>query len=285
MERQMLSLRRPPLPQLHPGALPISWLLTLALLATLARPAAAHDFWVEPAVFQPEVGTPVDVRLREGVGFKGSTLPYINEWFQDFSKVTAAGREDVLSLQGNDPAATITMPAGAMLLGYQSNRSYVELDAAKFNSYLEDEGIEYIREERIAAGEDDQPAPEYFVRCAKALLQAGPTGGDIYQTRLGYRLELTPEANPYELAPGDELTFQLTWRDGPAAGLLLQAFTREEPDNVQKIRTDADGRATIKLHSSGTWLVKAVSIQGIIGAPRAKWLSHWASFLFELPAA
>jgi len=257
----------------------------LAAVALLAGPANAHDFWVEPANFQPPAGAEVDVRLREGVGFKGSTLPYINEWFQDFSKVTAGGREDVLSLQGNDPAATIEMPAGALLLGYQSNRSYVELDAAKFNSYLEDEGIEYIREARIAAGEDDDPAPEYFVRCAKALLQNAPPDSDIYKTRLGYRLELMPESNPYDLSPGDTLTFQLLWRDGPAEGLLLQAFTREDPDNVQKIRTDAEGRATITLHSSGTWLVKAVSIQGIIGAPRAKWLSHWASFLFALPAA
>jgi len=256
-----------------------------ALLTLLLQPAQAHDFWVEPAEFQPDPGSQVDVRLREGVGFKGSTLPYINAWFQDFSKVTPAGREDVLSLQGNDPAASIEAPAGPMLLGYQSNRSYVELDAAKFNSYLEDEGIEYIREARIAAGEDDDPAPEYFVRCAKALLQSGPDGdgSEIYKTRLGYRLELIPEANPYTLQPGDQLTFQLLWRDGPASDLLLQAFTRDDPDNIQKVRTDAEGRATVTLHSSGTWLVKAVSIQGIIGSPKAKWLSHWASFLFELP--
>lgn len=257
--------------------------LGIAALLALVAPAMAHDFWVEPEEFQPDVGDSIDIRLREGVGFKGSTLPYINAWFQDFSKVTSFGREDVVSLQGNDPAANIEMPAGAMLLGYQSNRSYVELDAAKFNSYLEHEGIEYIREERIAAGEDDEPAPEFFVRCAKALLQTGAADGEIYKTRLGYRLELMPEANPYDLSAGDELTFQLLWREGPAANLLLQAFTREDPDNIQKIRTDADGRATITLHSSGTWLVKAVSIQGIIGSPKAKWLSHWASFLFELP--
>lgn len=265
--------------------LPSSALLLLIVCALQAGVAYAHDFWVEPAEFQPAAGAEVDIRLREGVGFRGSTLPYINAWFQDFSRVTAAGREDVFSLQGNDPAATLEMPAGAMLLGYQSNRSFVELDAAKFNSYLEDEGIEFIREARRAAGEDDEPAPEYFVRCAKALLQSDESSSDIYATRLGYRLELIPDANPYELTAGDALTFTLTWRDKPAEGLLLQAFTREDPENIQKFRTDAEGKATINLHSSGVWLVKAVSIQPIIGAPKAKWLSHWASFLFELPEA
>lgn len=256
-----------------------------SVLTLLVTSASAHDFWVEPAEFSPVEGSFVDIRLREGVGFRGTTLPYINAWFQDFSQVTNAGREDVYSLQGNDPAATLKMPAGAMLLGYESNRSFVELDAAKFNSYLEHEGIEFIRAARIEAGEDSAPAPEYFVRCAKALLQTGPAGSDIYATRLGYRLELTPAQDPYALNAGDELTFQLLWREDPAEGLLLQAFTREEPDRIQKIRTDKDGRATIELHSSGTWLVKAVSIQPITGSAKAKWLSHWASFLFELPEA
>lgn len=257
----------------------------LLLLLFLFSPARGHDFWVEPDEFRPAEGDLINVRLREGVGFKGNTLPYISEWFQDFSSVSATGREPVFSLQGDDPAAVIEMPTGQLLLGYQSNRSFVELDAAKFNSYLEEEGISFIREQRKAAGQDDQPAPEYFVRCAKALLQSGDSEGDIWRTELGYRLELIPEQNPYDLAAGEELGFRLLWRGEPATGLLVQAYTREEPERVQKVRVDADGHAAINLHSSGTWLVKAVSIRPLVGSPKAKWLSHWASFLFELPAA
>ncbi|NND55246.1 MAG: DUF4198 domain-containing protein, partial [Gammaproteobacteria bacterium] len=203
-----------------------------------------------------------------------------------FTLVTATGRERVISLTGDDPAAVLPMPDGAALLGYQSLRNLTTLDAAKFNSYLEDEGIAFIRELRIARGEDDAPAPEYFVRCAKALLQSqGGAAGDVYSTVLGYTLELIPEQNPYALAPGDELSFRLLLRGEPAAGLLLQAYTRESPDDIQKVRVDADGRARITLVEPGDWLVKAVSIEEETKSPDADWLSYWASFVFAVSPA
>jgi len=261
--------------------LPINLVAMAGLFFAASTPA--HDFWIEPDVLRPAADDTVTVRLREGVDFKGTTLPYINEWFQDFSTVDASGRTQVVGLRGDDPAAMLTMPEGALLIGYESNRAFTELPAEKFNSYLEDEGIEFVRELRQAEGTDDMPAPEYFVRCAKALLQSSKTTGDVYATRLGYRLELIPERNPYELAAGDSLTFTLYLRDQPAAGLLVQAYTRDAPEQIQKIRTDDQGRATINLDSSGVWMVKAVNIQSLVGSPQAKWLSHWASYLFELP--
>lgn len=255
----------------------------------------AHDFWIEPDNFTPAAGEQVKVRLKEGVGFRGDTLPYIEQWFADFSMTTSDGTEPVISLTGNDPAADIDISNGPALLGYQSIRSFVVLDAAKFNQYLEDEGIEFIRAARQAAGEDDLPAPEYFVRCAKSLIMPEADGGflkrffggsqkagNVYKTRLDYTLELIPLENPYAKQAGDSLEFELIYRDKPAEGLLIQAFTRELPDEIQKVRTDAAGRATVNLDKTGIWMVKAVQIQPIIGDPKARWQSYWATYLFAV---
>jgi len=250
----------------------------------ISEAALCHDFWIEPDNLLPDSGSSVDIRLREGVDFKGNTLPFIPQWFDDFSQVTAAGRSPVESVIGDDPAATIVAGDGALLLGYRSNRNFVELDAKKFNGYLEEEGIEFIREQRIAEGQDDQPAPEYFVRCAKALIQTSPDDADIYRTELGYILELIAENDPYQLTPGDELSVRLIYRGKPAANLLVQAFTRDNPEKRQRIRTDANGQATVQLTEAGVWMIKAVNIQPIIGDPKAKWQSYWASYVFELSA-
>lgn len=268
---------------------------------TLMSELGAHDFWIEPDAFMPEPGTEVSVSLREGVEFKGNTLPYITEWFADFSRVTDAGREQVRSLLGSDPAASITVSEGSLLLGYQSAGNFVALEAEKFNAYLDEEGIAYLRDVRRARGEDDQPAPENFYRCAKALLQAGETKGELYKQHLGYTLELVPEADPYTLSAGDNLTFKVLLRGKPATGLLVQAFSRADPSQIEKVRVDVDGRATVALTSAGIWFVKAVSIEAIDpdkkddyffvtsgpGAgqarPGALWESFWASFLFEVP--
>jgi hypothetical protein len=247
-----------------------------------ANPAFCHDFWIEPDLFTPAPGQTLDISLREGVDFKGNTLPFIPDWFKDFSNVTSAGRSPVESVVGDDPAATLTVSEGALLLGYRSNRNFVNLDAEKFNSYLEEEGIEFIREQRIALGQDDEPAPEYFVRCAKALIQSGGSKEEIYKTEFGYILELIAENDPYHLNPGDELSFRLIYRGEPAANLLMQAFTRENPEIRQRIRTDSAGRATIQLTEPGVWMVKAVNIQPITGDPKAAWQSYWASYVFEL---
>lgn len=255
-----------------------------AVASTLILPVAGltHDFWIEPTPFAAAPGASIEIRLREGTDFKGNTLPYIPEWFRDFSSTDTSGRVAIESLPGDDPAAILVAEPGQTLLGYHSNRNYTELDAEKFNKYLEDEGIEFIRQQRIDRGEDNDPAPEFFVRCAKALI--GDAGsGDVYKQVLGYTLELTPVANPHELRTGDKLSFALTFRRQPADGLLLQAFSRDNPDDIQRIRTDASGIGQITLDRPGVWMVKAVNIQPIIGDPKAKWQSYWASFVFELP--
>jgi hypothetical protein len=65
-------------------------------------------------------------------------------------------------------------------------------------------------------------------------------------------------------------------------GLLVQAFTREQPDAIQKVRTNAAGRAEVLLSRPGTWFIKAVQIQPIMGDPKALWQSYWASYLFTV---
>ena len=258
------------------------WFSVAAVAAIIPGAASAHDFWLQPDRLTVAPGEEIQISLREGMDFKGNTLPYIPEWFRDFSVVTPAGRSDVESIPGDDPAARLTVTDNAMLVGYHSNRNYTELDAAKFNGYLEEEGIEFIRQLRIERGEDDLPAPEFFVRCAKALIYAGPSDGEIYRTDLGYTLELTPQADPQTITAGGKLPFLLTFRGKPAADLLVQAFTRDDPTTRQRIRTNEAGIAEISITEAGVWLVKAVNIQAIVGDPKAKWQSYWASFVFEI---
>lgn len=249
----------------------------------------AHDFWLEPDVFTPEQSESVAISLRFGVNFKGDTLPYINALFNDFSKTNQSGRSDIQSIQGDDPAANIIASNGAQLIGYQSEPQFVELDAAKFNQYVEEEGIEYIRALRERRNESNSPAPENFVRCAKALIQTGPADQTIYKTELGYTLELIPQSDPYALRTGEKLEFALLYQGKPIDGLQLQAVRKADPNNVQKVRTDINGMASVTINEPGLWLIKAVLILPITktrqlneGAPSAVWQSYWASFVFEL---
>ncbi|MFK7856718.1 MAG: DUF4198 domain-containing protein [Granulosicoccus sp.] len=249
----------------------------------------AHDFWLEPDSFTPEINDSVAVSLRYGVGLKGDTLPYINALFNDFSITNQSGRTKIESIQGNDPAATVSATAGAQLLGYQSVPQFVELDAEKFDKYVQEEGIEYIRAERKRRGQSESPALENFVRCAKALIQTGAADDDIYRKKLGYTLELVPLSNPYQLEMGDTLEFELLYKGNPIEGLQLQALAKIDRENVQKMRTDVNGRASVTINQPGVWLVKVVIILPIAGSTEiiegvkvAQLQSYWASYVFEM---
>lgn len=251
--------------------------------------AQAHDFWVEPDSFTPRESQQVAVFLRFGVGFNSQTLPYLNTLFNDFSVTDQNGRADILSRLGNDPAATIDATAGAQLLGYQSNPQFVEMKPEKFNEYIEEEGIEYIKAERERRGESDSPALENFIRCAKALIQSGPDSRDVYREKLGYTLELIPQSDPYQLKEGESLEFELLYQGKPIDGLQLQAVPKVDPEDVQKVRTDKNGRASVTIDRPGVWLIKVVLILPIEGRQQintgirtATLQSYWASYIFEL---
>jgi uncharacterized GH25 family protein len=255
----------------------------LVTLNWLPRISLAHDFWIDPDRFDLQAGDAVALTLRQGVRMKGNSLPYLTPLIADFSTTDGTGRKVIQSMMGNDPAAVLVVESGTTLVGYQSNRDYVEMEPPKFQQYLDDEGLDYIAEERRTRGEQNDPAREYFIRCSKLLLQATPAKSDeLFSTRLGYTLELLPETDPSVLSAGEELSLQLLYLGQPIAGVLVRAVSKDEPDGPVDRRTDADGRVTLVLNRPGTWLIKAVHMIRLENDNKAQWESYWASLLFHL---
>lgn len=262
--------------------------LCVALACLTGSAALAHDFWIEPQSFRPAVQENVPIVLRVGEDFTGTSQPLIPRWFSDYAATGPSGTQQVVGYIGDDPAGSFKPDApGNWVIGYRSTQAFVEIEPAKFNQYLEKEGLEWVIAAREQSGDAKSNARELYSRCAKSLVRAGnesAQGG--FDTVLGYRLELIPERDPYELAPGDELPVRLLYEDEPLADILIVAFTAENPAQQQKLRTDADGRAVITLGKAGTWLIKGVHIIELPDTnAKADWESFWASLTFELDDA
>ena len=245
-----------------------------------------HDFWIEPVTFRPPVNSSLPVNLRVGEDFTGTSQPYVPDWLVDFSVSSAAGRAAVAGLAGDDPAATLALKApGLRLIGYHSSRSFVDLEAERFNNYLLSEGLERIVKLRRERGQLQSNGREYYSRCAKSLVRVGDGPRAGFDRVLGYPLELIPQADPYSLAPGDPLTVALIFKGKPVAGVLVVAFTASHPADRLRVRTGADGRARLPLNRAGRWLVKAVHMIAVPASdPAADWESFWASLTFEIGA-
>lgn len=261
-------------------------LLLLGFLGLfIGGPVLAHDFWIEPSTFRPAPGGRVAVRLRVGQNLLGDPVPRDPQRIERFAAISnpgGPGEAGIPGVPGSDPAGWLSpSSAGLLWIVYDSGHDSVQLDSAKFDSYLGEEGLERIRKLRPA---NTGPVKEIYSRCAKSLLSVGAGPGTGFDRVLGLELELVAEKNPYALKPGEDLPLRLLYKGKPLDGALLVAVPKGAPDARASARSDRRGKAALRLDRPGLWLVKAVHMVPAPAGSGAEWESLWASLTFELPA-
>jgi uncharacterized GH25 family protein len=270
--------------------------LALGLTAGLAgaAPAAAHDFWIVPSTFHPVPGGPLAVRLRVGEHLRGDPVPRDLKMIERFALVGPAAERPLMGPDAAEPAGFAALPGpGLYQIVYRSRRERVDLPAAKFEDYLALEGLDSISALRRSRGESAKPSTEVFSRCAKSLIVAGgagtgSAGSDAgFDRPAGLDLELVPEKNPYQLAPGAELPVRLLYRGKPLAGAMVFALglrhaDKAAPDRIAG-RTGRDGRVALRLPEGGFWLIETVHMIPAPPETGVNWESLWASLTFDLP--
>lgn len=262
---------RPALALLRPAAALILW----------AAPCGAHDFWIELSNPNPAPNSPVSVRLRVGMGFKGDPVPRLQAICRRLTLIDATGERAIIGAEGMDPAGYFRpAAAGFSTVVYESLPSEVELDGPKFEAYLKDEGLEAISRLRARRGETSKPAKDAFIRCAKALVDIGRAGGPDFNRVAGLPLELVADRDPCALSTGGRLPVHLLYGGKPLPGALVVALNQADPSRSVQARTDARGRATLELPRGGSWLIKAVHMIPAPPGLQADWESYWASLTF-----
>ena len=257
-------------------------LLIVTLSVTV--PVAAHDFWIEPTSFVSEAGRFIGIRARVGDGFLGDPVPRDPSLLEQMVVEDASGRRPVAGREGGDPAGLLrTVAPGLHVVGYFGKPSRVELAAEKFNSYLQEEGLDGVSAARARLNQSDSGARELFTRCAKTLVLVGAPSPDQRDRALGCALELVAEQNPYALEPGQTLPVRLTYQGRPIEGALVVARSRQRASEKISARSDREGRVRLVLPAGGKWLIKAVHMVPAPSTANADWASYWASLTFELP--
>jgi len=251
--------------------------------------ATAHEYWLLPDRFAAPAGEPVAIAHRVGTGWPGETLARDPARIVRFDLIDVAGARPIAGEPGDDPAGTIALrQPGAALAVYRSRPTPVRLEAAAFESYLRDEGLDGVIAWRAAHGESAAPGVEIFSRNAKAVL-ATPGGDAARDVRLmrrpvGLDLELVPDTDPRQARSAAPLVVRVFFRGRPLAGALVKAFPKDGNERRIAARTGADGRARLALAEPGIWLLSAVHMIDAPPGSGARWESLWSSLTFELPA-
>lgn len=274
------------------------WLSSF-VLALAACPCLAHDFWIRPANFQPPADSLLVVELCVGDHGRGELVARTQSGILRFVAMRDDVERAIVGRDGAIPAGAVRVDGpGLVTLGYSSTAKFIELAPEKFESYLLEEGLEGVIEERAKRGESNRPGRERYARCSKSLVRvdgqgAGPTAA------LGLPLELIPLSDPFAPAQrghAPALELGLHFEGRPLAGVLVELLPlAEQPGPAVespvespgagpvRARTDEQGRVRLAVPGSGTWLVAAVHMRRTQPGADSDWESWWASLTLQLP--
>lgn len=250
--------------------------------------ARAHDlFFRAPRyVLAPGEGVVVDVLSGS---FSRSENAISRDRLAELVLAGPGGRHKVplSDWTETDPKSTLPLAFegdGTYVLGAAVRPRLLTLPGKEFAAYLKEEGQDDILAARIAQKRSGEPSRERYSKYLKAVFQVG-AADDAAPAVLGHAAEIIPDRNPYRLRPGDPLTVRCLVDGQPWARKVVLAGGRRGTTDQrlpqQRLVTNDDGRATLRIVEAGIWYVKLVAIREITD-PEANYESKWATLTFAV---
>ena len=276
-------------------ALPALALAVVLTGALGAGRAGAHQYWLAPSRYRVAPHTAVEVSAAAGTGFRGEKKPWSPARCVRFVGRATRTLDFAHAATVGDLVWARFAPSddGGAMLAYESNFTQIELPAAEFDAYLEEEGLREPLEARRRAAAAT-PGRERYRRCAKTWL-AGRDAKRALEP-FGLPLEIVPLR-----VPGDDpaLRVRVLWNRRPLAGARVKAWrcdlatdgaardpgARDSVGTAWQGVTDARGEAAVPLAAAGEWLVSVEHMVPSDDRAEADWESTWASLTFERHAA
>ena len=249
----------------------------------------AHEFWIEPHDFKLQPGDTLLADTKVGQRLVGDKYPFVPRRFESFDIIQGEKKGPVVSRVGDmPPVKDKVLKSGLVTLAYAStNRSLRYYKADKFYSFLDKEGLDWVKAAHEKRGLPAEGFVEVYRRYAKSLVKAG--SGEGMDSALGLPLELVMLKNPY-LAPDEALHVQLLSQGEPLADTQISAFFRTTADKEAErvvFTSDAEGKIIIpRPEQAGLMLLSAVQMvepdEKTVVETKAVWVSLWASMTFGI---
>ncbi len=265
------------------------WLAVLPALA--AFPAVAHDFWMQPRLFNPPAGSTVLLTMLVGHGSARERWGAANSNVVLFKTIGPDGlvdRKSNLSIGGPGFDAFVPMlRPGSYIFILQSTTTPSQLPFLRFNDYVKAEGVTPIIAQRQKLGQEKTDGREIYSRRAKVIVQVGPIDAASIARVIrpvNLQLEIVPGRHPGALGTTRAMPVRVLWKGRPLAGALVKLTDLDadaEPAGVQ--RTNAAGAAVFTIPHPGKWQMNVVWAVPLHGNQRADFNTVFSSLAFAVP--
>lgn len=246
---------------------------------------AAHEFWIEPDLYQVDSGALVVAQLRNGEKFEGVALGYFDRRTTRFERVTDGKATPIAPRIGDIPAINVTPDQdGLMILIHETAPSTLSYKSwAKFRAFADHKGFDDIERRHADRGLPTDAFKENFTRHAKALVGVGDGPGS--DRAFGLETEFVAGANPYIDNLTDGFPVLLHYRGAPRLNAQIEMFEKT-PDGAVTVtlhRTDDKGRARLPVKPGHSYLLDAVVLRPAPESDDAVWETLWATLSFAVP--
>lgn len=242
---------------------------------------SAHEFWLQPDKYIYKKGEKLNIKFRVGENFEGenwnNNRSKIN-FLKLYSNGTTKNLAPLISDNMGD-SLQLTLPDdGTMMIVYNGLNSFIELEAAKFNAYLEEDGLKDVTEYRKKHQETDSMGKEAYQRSVKTLLQVGNKYDSTYLLKTDLPVDIIPLSNPYTIKEDQKLSAQILFNKKPLAFTLINIWHRENNKTArQQLTTNEFGEISFPVKKTGSWMLSTVKMVRLENEPKANWQSYWGS--------
>lgn len=256
-------------------------LLTLFSLFTLYTLLSSHEFWLNPGKFIYKRGEKINIRFFVGENFEGENWKGNNQRVQSL-KLYYDGVTDDLSKyiteNAGDSLELTILDEGTHLIAFNSTNSFIELEAAKFNDYLKEDGLNAAIEYRSLHHELDSAGKENYQRCSKTLVQVGSKKSKTFSIAANLPVDIIPMINPYSIKNHDSLKVKILFQNAPLTDALVKIWNRKDNSTVKKEAvTNAKGEIAFPVTTSGKWMISTVKLIRQEPDSAVQWQSFWGT--------
>ena len=261
--------------------MPIKKTTTLFLLLILISSLSAHEFWLSPDKFIYKRTEEVNIRFLVGENFEGENWKGNNERIKSLKLYYGGVNDDLSPLMTDIPGDSIEyfmVDEGTNLIAFNSSNSFIELEPAKFEEYLEEDGLTNALEYRKQNKETGCHGREFYQRCAKTLIQVGDEKDKTFSYATDLAIDIIPFSNPYQLNNKELFKARIFYKRSPLVSALVKLWHRVNgKTQMRELRTDGNGDIGFPVATKGKWMISTVKMDRLYDNPIADWQSYWGS--------
>jgi len=252
------------------------------LLTLIVVRVSGHEFWIQPDKFIYNHGEPVNIKFLVGENFTGqnwtgdrSKIKSLRLYFED---VTDKNCIDNVGGNKGDSLQIAILDEGTVMLTLNTTNSFIDLEAAKFNDYLREDGLAEALKYREKHGDTAKNGRENYQRSVKTIFQVGSRFTNVFKKRTDLPLDIVPAEHPYNVSKDGDFKVKLFFMGERLKNTKVKVWHKLDSNiSQQEYVTDDEGEIKFFLSPEGEWMVSCVKMIRLEDGPKAEWQSYWGS--------